>query len=91
MIVTALKSFDHDNHKVRRGDQLNITSTLARSLRERGLVTYGGAAEAPLAQSTGGLSSASPAAQVAQQATSNESADGDSEKPRRKRKRPAAE
>jgi len=26
MIVTALKSFDHDRQKVRRGDQLNITS-----------------------------------------------------------------
>lgn len=91
MIVTALKSFDHDRQKVRRGDQLNITSHTARDMRARGLVTFGGSGVGdPLAQSAGESPSALPADQAAPQTTSSESADG-AKKKRKRRKRSAAE
>jgi len=89
MIVTALKSFDHDRQKVRRGDQLNITSHTARDMRTRGLVTFGGSGIGdPLAESAGESPSASPADQAAPQTISSESAAGGKKK---RRKRAAAE
>lgn len=91
MIVTALKSFDHDRQKVRRGEQLNVTSHTARDMRARGLVTFGGEAIGdPLADPAGESQSASPAGQVAPPTTSGGSAVGDSPK-RKRKKRPAAE
>lgn len=90
MIVTALKSFDHDRQKVRRGEQLNVTSHTARDMRARGLVTFGGEAIGdPLADPAGESPSASPAGPAAPPTTSSESAVGDSK--RKRKKRPAAE
>lgn len=90
MIVTALKSFDHDRQKVRRGEQLNVTSHTARDMRARGLVTFGGEAIGdPLADPAGDSPSASPAGPVAPPTTSSGSAVGDSK--RKRKKRPAAE
>lgn len=92
MIVTALQSFNHGSIRANRGDQINILSTHAKALRDKGLVSFNGLPDDPPSQAGGEPSSASPAAQAAPQTTSNESDAGDSEKkPKRKRKRKAKE
>lgn len=85
MIVTALQSFNHGSIRANRGDQINILSTHAKALRDKGLVSFSGLPDDPPSQAGGEPSSASLPAQAAPTTTSNESADGDS-KPKRKRK-----
>jgi hypothetical protein len=85
MIVTVTAEFAHNGRKVRGGQQLNITSTLARDLREKGLVAFGGNPAAPLAQTAGESPSASQAAPAAPQTTSPASDDGEPKKKRSKR------
>lgn len=85
MIVTALQSFNHGSIRANRGDQINILSTHAKALREKGLVSFNGLPDDPPSQAGGEPSSASLPAQAAQTTTSTESSDGDS-KPKRKRK-----
>lgn len=87
MIVTALQSFNHGSIRANRGDQIDILSTHARALRDKGLVSFSGLPDDPPSQAGGAKSSASLPAQAALTTTSTESADGDSEpKPKRKRK-----
>lgn len=87
MIVTALQSFNHGSIRANRGDQINILSTHAKALRDKGLVSFSGLPDDPPSQAGGEPSSASLPAQAALTTTSTESADGDSEpKPKRKRK-----
>ncbi len=85
MIVTALQSFNHGSIRANRGDQINILSTHAKALRDKGLVSFNGLPDDPPSQAGGEPSSASLPAQAAPTTTSNESGDGDS-KPKRKRK-----
>ena len=90
MIVTAAKDLIHEGRKVRAGDTINIVSTAARDMRTRGLVTFGGSGIGdPLAESAGESPSALPADQAAPQTTASESADGDSTKRKRKKRRAA--
>lgn len=87
MIVLALQSFDHGQMSVKRGRTINVSSATANALRERGLVTWGGAPapNPPLAAGTVTPSSASLAAPVLPQTTSPESETGEV---KRKRGRP---
>lgn len=85
MIVTALQSFNHGSIRANRGDQIDILSTHAKALREKGLVSFNGLPDDPPSQAGGEPSSASLPAQAAPTTTSTESSDGDS-KPKRKRK-----
>lgn len=90
MIVTALQSFNHGSIRANRGDQINILSTHAKALRDKGLVSFNGLPNDPPSQAGGEPSSASLPAQAAPTTTSNESADGDSEtKPKRGRRKKA--
>ncbi|TXH50706.1 MAG: hypothetical protein E6Q97_19895 [Desulfurellales bacterium] len=87
MIVTALQSFNHGSIRANRGDQINILSTHAKALRDKGLVSFSGLPDDPPSQAGGEPSSASLPAQAAPTTTLTESGDGDSEtKPKRKRK-----
>lgn len=81
MIVTALSTFSHGGVTYKRGDTPNITSTAARALREKGLVSFSGlpAEENPsMAGGTDTPSSASHPAQAVPQTTSSASDAGDS-------------
>ncbi|HNR91515.1 MAG TPA: hypothetical protein PKO41_03715 [Dokdonella sp.] len=90
MIVTALSTFNHCGVTYKRGDTPNITSTAARALREKGLVSFSGLPadeHPPQAGGTDSPSSASLPAQAAPQTTSSESDAGDSEPAKGKRKK----
>lgn len=90
MIVTALSTFNHCGVTYKRGDTPNITSTAARALREKGLVSFAGLPadeNPPQAGGTDTPSSASLPAQAAPQTTSSESGDGDSEPGKGKRRK----
>lgn len=90
MIVTALQSFNHGSIRANCGDQINILSTHAKALRDKGLVSFSGLPDDPPSQAGGEPSSASLPAQAAPTTTSNESGDGVSEtKPKRGRRKKA--
>lgn len=88
MIVTALQSFNHGSIRANRGDQIDILSTHAKALRDKGLVSFDGLPDDPPSQAGGAKLSASPAAPAAQQTTSTGSGAGAS-RPKRTRKKKA--
>ena len=88
MIVTALQSFNHGSIRANRGDQIDILSTHAKALRDKGLVSFNGLPDDPPPPASGAKSSASPAAPVAPQTTLSGSGAGAS-KPKRTRKKKA--
>lgn len=88
MIVTALQSFNHGSIRANRGDQIDILSSHAKALRDKGLVSFSGLPDDPPSPASGAKSSASPAAPAAQQTTSTES-DAGASRPKRTRKKKA--
>lgn len=81
VIVTALKSFEHEGKKYKAGDTPNIVSTAAAKLADEGKVSLTGMPIAHPSQTGGHNSplSALPPVPVSEQTISSESDNGDLE------------